>query len=50
MRYVLIIEPKVSWANAPELPEEGEEDEDDEVKEYRTLLKKEERNQEDIDY
>jgi hypothetical protein len=31
VRYVLVIEPRVSWANAPELAEEGEE-EDEEVR------------------
>lgn len=51
MRYVLVLDPKISWANAPELPEENdEEEEDEEVKEYKQLLKKEEKTQEDIDH
>jgi hypothetical protein len=29
IRYVLVIDPKVSWANAPELPEEQNEDEEE---------------------
>jgi len=47
LRYVLVVDPKINWTGAPELPEEGaneDEEEDDEVKEYKQLLKKEERS------
>ncbi len=47
MKYLLVVEPKVTWANAPELPEENENEgqeegeEDEEIKEYKNLLRKE---------
>ena len=45
MKYLLVVEPKVTWANAPELPEEneneGQGEEDEEIKEYKNLLRKE---------
>lgn len=64
VKYVLVVDPKVTWANAPELPEEerqtpveGEEEEenapeeeDEELKEYRNLLRKEERTEEDVTF
>ena len=33
VKYVLVIDPKVSWANAPELPEEEEEPKAEDVSE-----------------
>ena len=59
VKYVLVVDPKVTWVNAPEVPDEerqapveGEEEEenapeedDEELKEYRNLLNKEERTE-----
>lgn len=51
MKYVLVVEPRVTWANAPEVgePEEGEEEEE-EAKEYRALVAREEKTEQDLEF